>query len=140
MSLGHWYGGPHRATCKNLQQESLVRLGDDATGDARRSSAARGPRDGMNHVSRAIGGDDQRKIGNIAGRMVAMRMAFSGKVIAGGFEVRRLAQRVLMDVDRMLTGRKILGVESNFHAARGRREQRGADDLVLSVDEIHGDR
>jgi len=59
---------------------------------------------------------------------------------ASGFEIRRFAFRVLMNVERMLASWKALDVEFDLYPMRGFRENGRSDALALRILDYHGDR
>ena len=66
----------------------------------------------------AVGGDDERKIRDVAdgGGVMVMFNATGIEVRSSGLEVRRIAFGDLMDVDGMFAWRKILDVQRDFDA------------------------
>ncbi len=121
----------------------MLRFLDDAAGDARGSGGSAAFRhrvdydcgsavakDGVvivaesyvwcndGNMGGAVGGDDERKIRDVAdgGGVMVMFNATGIEVRASGLEVRRIAFGDLMDVDGMFAWRKILDVQRDFDA------------------------
>jgi len=69
-------------------------------------------------VGGAVRRDNQRKIGDIACGMISMCMASPFKVSTGGLEIRRFVKSVLMNVDGVCAGRKMLDIERDFNTRR----------------------
>jgi hypothetical protein len=94
-------------------------------------------------VSGAVGGDDQRKVGNVARREAArvfMASATIGiEMRTGGLEVGSFAFCNLVDVQGVFAGGKAFDVELDANAIRSLRKSGGADDLILSVFDINGE-
>ena len=93
-------------------------------------------------VTRAVGGHDQRKIGNVTGGQADMIDVPGGavEVRSGGLEVRGLTFRVLMDVERMLAWRQALHVQLDLHSMGGFGENGGSDTLPFRVLDFNGNR
>ena len=90
-------------------------------------------------VSGAVRGNYQGKIWNVSGRMATVGMVFGVEVRACGFEIGRIAFRILMDVNGMFAGRKIFDIQRDFDAGGSGSQQSGAHALTLSIDQIHRD-
>lgn len=97
----------------------LIGPDDYAAGDAGRGSAADRDSYGTNNDGSAICGNDQRKIGDVAGGRAGMSVATRMEVSASRLEISRIAFRVLMNVNGVRTGREILEVQGNFDPGRG---------------------
>src|SRR5260370_2282232 len=141
----------------------LLRLGDNATGDAQRSTGAGPSRNGVNDnrgpsiaedrvfvraesdirrdgadVGGAVCADNQCKVRDIPGWHTFMGVSPT-KVRTGGLEVRRLAFRNLVNVEGVLTRGKILAIDGDFDALGRRRQNRRADALALRILDVHSD-
>jgi len=92
------------------------------------------------NVGGAIGGDDERKIRDVAGGgcVMAVLGAAGIEVRASALEVRRIALRDLVNVDGVFARRKIFDVERDFDAFRRAGELRGSDVLAVGILEFHG--
>ena len=124
-------------------------LGYDRAGDARRRGAAGFAGDGMDHhrgaaiaedgmavaaerdigsddggVSGAVGADDQREVGNVAGREPAVIVAGAVRieVRASRLEVGAFAFGELVDMERVFAGRKVFDVELDTDALGSMRK------------------
>src|SRR5260370_6285066 len=99
-------------------------------------------RDGAG-VSRAVRGNDQRKVRDIAsGRThghAIMPMARAAKMRTSRFKVGRLALGHLMNVNGVLPWWEILDVDVDFDALGCGRQSCGANVLALHVLEVHYD-
>ena len=132
-----WRSGQAQGTTipeRPLAKES-VWPGDDATGDARRRATAGGTRDGVDDdggaavaedgmligaegdirrdradVSGSVGPNNQREIRDIAGGMTAMGVLSTLEMGARRFEVGRLTNAMLVDMNGMLAWGKVFDV------------------------------
>src|SRR5258707_13555215 len=115
-----------------------------AVAEARAFVRARGHvwRDGAG-VSRAVRGNDQRKVRDIAsGRThghAIMPAARAAKMRTSRFKVGRLALGHLMNVNGVLPWWKILDVDADFDALGCGRQSCSANVLALHVLEVHYD-
>jgi hypothetical protein len=91
-------------------------------------------------VGRAIGRHHEQEIGNVPCRVAAMDMVVGIEMATGRLEVGRVALGIFVDVDGVLSWRKILDVESDFYSRGSGGEKRGADIFALGIDEIRSHR
>jgi hypothetical protein len=143
-------------------RQSLLRFGDDAAGDAGRRGARCTSCDGVNDdggasvaenrvivaaecdircnhggVRGSIGTYDQREIWDVAGRRPAVAHVHA-EMRPGRFEVRRFALGYLVNVQRMIAGRKTLDVQLDADAVGRFRKRGGSHALPLGILEIDG--
>ncbi len=91
-------------------------------------------------VGFAVGSDGE--IGAVSGVMAfgileAVLLAIGIEVRSGRLEVGRLALGVLMEMDRVVAGGKVLDADFHADAGSGVPENGGADDLALRVLELN---
>ena len=154
------------APCSTISFLLLSGLGDNGAGDARGRSAGGFSGNGVDdhcgaaiaengvtvgterHVggddrgmSGAVGANDQREVGNVAGGepAVIVGRTVGIEVCTGGLEVGAFALSELMNMERVPARREILDVELDANAVRSFGERRGADHLILSVLDLDND-